>query len=126
VERIEAVPDETERAGLLAVTEILAGFAFPGVNLLRLFAGKPMIIREALQSETFRPLREELRQEYVNDELRGMIRRKLTERFGQLPDETDTGLNALATTQRLERLFAAAVTCPDLAAFAAELTNPSA
>jgi hypothetical protein len=126
VQRIEAVPNETDRAGLLAVTEILAGFAFPGVNLLRLFEGKPMILREALMSETFRSRREEWQREAAANGFRDAVRRKLTQRFGQLPSEIDATLTAITAPDKLEQLFAVAVTCPDLAAFAAELNKPAA
>jgi hypothetical protein len=126
VRRIEAVPDDTERAGLLAVTEILAGFAFPGFDLLRLFEGKPMVIREALQSETFRTFREEWLREGAADELRTGMLDILQTRFGPPAPEVATALQSVKDLSRLRLLNRLAVTCPDLAAFTAELTNPSA
>jgi hypothetical protein len=133
VQRIEAVPNDTERAGLLAVTELLAGFAYPGFSFVDLFRGHPMIIREALQSETFRTFREELRKEWSAEAAleatriahRDNIRRTLRLRFGVSSPEALAALDAIADPARLQDLHDLAVTCPDLAAFAAGLTKPT-
>jgi hypothetical protein len=133
IQRIQAVPNDTERAGLLAVTELLAGFAYPDFSFVDLFRGHPMIIREALQSETFRTFREELRKEWTQEavqeaaveELRAVMRDVLQARFGQLPPELGAAVNTVKELPRLRSLNRLAATCPDLAAFTTELNTPT-
>lgn len=126
VQRIATVPDPTERAGLLAVTEILAGFAFPGFRIVDLFEAQPMIIRDALRSEALRPVREQLEQEYGARALHDAIAGVLTDRFGPLPPDVQPAVIAVTDTARLQRLTRVAATAPDLAAFTAELTKSPA
>ncbi len=125
VERIDAVPDPTDRAGLLAVTEIFSGFAYPGFDFRSLFEGKPMILEEYFQSETFRSRREQMRLADGAQTLRETILETLRDRFGPVPAELGAALDTVTDHPRLRRLNRLSVTAPDLAAFVAELGKPA-
>jgi hypothetical protein len=117
-ERIQAVTDPTDRAGLLVVTQILAGLAFPGRKFLDLFGGPEAMIESPVLDE----VKEILRKRFVADTYRDTIRAALEARFGSAPEDRITTLNAITDEPRLKALHRLAATCPDLDTFVVGLT----
>ncbi len=72
VERIAGVPDARERSGLLAVTQILAGFAFPKLRFWDVFGGLRTMIESPIYDEALAMLEQHLR-----EKLEPQIREKL-------------------------------------------------
>ena len=113
VDRIREVPNETKRAALLAVTEILAGLAYPTQRFPNLFGGtQPMlespIIDEALEFMRLRTIRRD-------------VKRILEVRFGNISMNRLDGLTTIRDGDRLESLFDIAVSCASFEAFIEEL-----
>ena len=113
VDRIREVPNETKRAALLAVTQILAGLAYPTQRFPNLFGGtQPVlespIIDEALEFMRLRTIREN-------------IRRILKARFGAIDLDSLSPLTTIRDGDRLENLVDTAATCLTLEAFIEEL-----
>jgi len=116
-ERIQAVADPTDRAGLLVVTQILAGLAFPGRKFLDLFGGPEAMIESPVLDE----VKEILRKRYVADAFRDGIRANLEARFGSAPEDRIAPLGTINDEARLKGLLKLAATCPDLDTFVAGL-----
>jgi hypothetical protein len=123
VERADEIAEPHRQAGFLAVAEILAGFAFPTADIVPLFRRKPMIVTEALDSYALRELRAELKQRYAGEAFREAIAQTLADRFGPVPADAVSRLDAATDLDRLKHLTRLAAACPDLAAFLAELAN---
>ncbi len=80
VERISGVPDARERSGLLAVTQILAGFAYPKLRFWDLFGGIHSMIESPIYDEALAMLEEHLREKLepqIREKLEPQIREKL-------------------------------------------------
>ncbi len=122
-ERIQAVTDPTDRAGLLVVTQILAGLAFPGRTFLDLFGGPEAMIESPVLDEVKEILRKRYEADGVTKALRGAILANLEVRFGTVPEQRLEPLNALTDETRLKALHRLAATCPDLDTFVAGLTS---
>lgn len=116
-DRLQAVPDQTERMALSVVTEILAGLAFSGRRFPELFRGLNVGIeapfQEGLRLQAEALGRQEGRQAAIVDTL-GV-------RFGTVPEDLTAALSTVTDERRLVALNKLAVTCADLAAFAAAL-----
>jgi hypothetical protein len=121
-DRLVQVADPNDRAGLIAVTHILADLAFPGrsFNLLGDSAMLDKVFATAVRES---PALQEM--------LKGVMRRQglredtlaaLEARFGSVPTECEAALDAVPDELRLKALFRLAVTCPDIDAFVAGLT----
>ena len=113
VDRIREVPNETKRDALLAITQIMAGLAFPTQRFPNLFGGtQPMlespIIDEALEFMRLRTIRES-------------IRRILKARFGVVAPDRLAALTTIRDGERLENLVEIAAKCLTLEAFLEEL-----
>ena len=113
VDRIREVPNETKRAALLAVTEILAGLAYPTQRFPNLFGGtQPMlespIIDEAIEFVRLRTIREN-------------VRDVLETRFGPIASEQLAHMRIIQDGDRLKELIRFASKCPTLEAFLEEL-----
>jgi hypothetical protein len=117
-DRLAAVADPTDRAGLIAVTQILAGLAFPDKRFLDLFGGAKAMIESPVLDE----VKEILRQQYVAEALRGAVLSALEARFGVVPPERVAGLSEITDEGRLQTLLRTAATCPDLDTFVSALT----
>lgn len=118
-ERIQAVVDPTDRAGLLVVTQILAGLAFPGRKFLDLFGGPEAMIESPVLDE----VKEILRKRFVADTHRDNIREALETRFGATNAARLAALNSISDKVRLKGLLRLAVSCPDLDTFVAGLAT---
>ena len=120
-DRLAAVPDPTDRAGLMVVTQILAGLAFPDRRFLHLFGGPEVMIESPVLDE----VKEILRKRYEAEASQRAVVRSLVEvleaRFGSVPADMRTRLTVITDLARLESLIRLAATCPDLATFAAQL-----
>ena len=113
VDRIREVPNETKRDALLAITQIMAGLAFPTQRFPNLFGGtQPMlespIIDEALEFMRLRTIRRD-------------VKRILEVRFGNISMNRLDGLTTIRDGDRLESLFDIAVSCASFEAFIEEL-----
>lgn len=124
VDRFNAVADDTERSSLLAVASIFLKLAGSPFDLVELPGGKAMFlekiarqIEEAEQAEA----REKWRVQYVVE----YILAALEARFGTFPDDVKAGVETIRSIAKLNHLHRVAATCPDLAAFAAELSADS-
>ena len=104
-----AQPDE--RANLLAVTQVLAKLRYNDPRLLSLLGGRDTMIESPL-------IREAVAETRQSD-----IRRVLEVRFGPLPQDITTALQAIQDEKRLDRLVDAAASSRDLEAFRARLES---
>jgi predicted transposase YdaD len=126
-DRLAAVPDARDRAGLMAVTQILASLAFPDKRFLDLFGGADAMIESPVLDE----VKEILRKRYeAEGALQGALRAlreavlaNLEARFGTIPVERVAALNTIADETRLKELHRLAITCPDLNTFVAGLAS---
>jgi hypothetical protein len=125
-DRLVQVPDPTDRAGLMAVTQILAGLAFPDKRFLNLFGGADAMIESPVLDEVKEILRKRYEAEGTRAGTRSSIRETLEARFGVVPLERIAALDAVADEGRLKELVRLAATCPTLDAFVAGLTPPAA
>jgi hypothetical protein len=116
-DRLATVPDLTDRAGLMAVTQILAGLAFPDQRFLDLFGGAQAMIESPVLDE----VKEILRKRYEADATRRGVVAVLESRLGPIPRERLDPLNSLTDEIRLQALLRLAATCPDFEGFLAEL-----
>ena len=116
-DRLAQVPDKTDRAGLMAVTVILSGLAFPGKDFLNLFGGATAMIESPVLDE----VKAILKKRYEADATRQAVVEALEVRFGSVPLERIAALNAIEDQARLKELHRLAITCPDLDAFVAAL-----
>jgi hypothetical protein len=121
-ERIQAVTDPMDRAGLLVVTQILAGLAFPGRTFLDLFGGPEAMIESPVLDEVKEILRKRYEAEGAAKALRGAILANLEARFGSAPEDRIAPLGTITDETRLKGLHRLAATCPDLDTFVAGLT----
>jgi hypothetical protein len=120
-DRIAAVPDPTDRAGLMAVTHILARLAYPSGRFLDLFGGLDVMIESPVLDE----VKEIIRRRERTDAVRDNIVAFLEARFGTVPADVRSGVVGVTDPTRLEALVRLAATCPDVAAFAAGLASGS-
>jgi hypothetical protein len=116
-DRLATVPDPKDRAGLMAVTLILAGLAFPDKRFLDLFGGAQAMIESPVLDE----VKEILRKRYEADTTRRNILATLEARLGPIPVDRLAELNAVEDDGRLRGLLRLAATCPDVDAFVAGL-----
>jgi hypothetical protein len=121
-DRLVAVSDPTDRAGLVVVTQILADLAFPGKKFLHLFGGPQMMIDSPVLDEVKEILRKRYEEEATLRTLRGAVVSNLEARFGAVPTERVAGLATVTQESRLQALLRLAATCPDLDTFVAALT----
>lgn len=124
-DRLATVPDPTDRAGLLAVTQILAGLAFPDRRFLHLFGGPEVMIESPVLDEVIEILRKrhekEFKARYEVEASQRAIIDVLEARFQSVPADVRTKLAEITELPRLESLIRLAATCPDAATFAAQL-----
>jgi hypothetical protein len=118
-DRLVQLPNQTDRAGLMAVTQILAGLAFPDKRFLDLFGGAEAMIESPVLDE----VKEILRKRVVLETMRDTIRAALEARFKTVPADRVAPLQAVADEARLRELVRLAATCPDLDAFVAGLAS---
>jgi hypothetical protein len=126
-DRLVQVSDPNDRAGLMAVTQILAGLAFPDKRFLDLFGGAKAMIDSPVLDEVKEILKKQYEAEFTAKArvatLRETIRTTLEARFGAVPAERVAALEAVADEARLKELVRLAATCPDVDAFVAGLTT---
>lgn len=130
-DRLAQVPDANDRAGLMAVTQILAGLAFPDRPFSNLFGGVPMLAKVLANAVLESPALSELKEmllDQIHRDLRAETLRKnvitiLQARFGTVPAERVAPLDALTDDARFDELVRLAATCPDLDAFTAGLAH---
>lgn len=123
-ERIDQVTNPSHRAGLLAVTELLAALAYMDRKFLGILGGPQMIIESPLMDEVREIIRAQGREEGQLHTLRSVVVDALTTRFGQIPMDQLETLNQITGEDRLKTLFRLALTCPDLETFLAGLKEP--
>lgn len=115
-DRLVQVPDANDRSGLVAVTQILAGLAFPDRRFLNLFGGAKVMIESPVLDE----VKELIRVQAMHDN----ILANLDARFGSVPADRVAALAAVTDETRLKALHRLAATCPDIDTFVAALTAP--
>jgi hypothetical protein len=113
-ERLVQVANPNDRAGLMAVTQILAGLAFPDKRFLDLFGGAETMIES--------PVLDEVKALIHARAVRASIRGTLEARFGAVPPERIVALDQVVDENRLKELVRLAATCADINAFVAGLT----
>lgn len=117
VNRIDGVPNATERSALLTVTQILAGLAFPGQFFDKQFGGSKTVIESPVLDRAYEMMRELTRQTTLVE--------LLEVRFpGAVPESLIARIKETFGVDRLRALHQFAVTCPTVEAFAAELDKP--
>lgn len=125
VDRMNAVADETERVSLLTVANILLKLVGAPFDIVELPGGKAMwlekIARQIDEAELAEAL-EKRKGVYVAEAKRSAVLAFLEGRFGMVPEEVVSALSIVLDDTRLQQLSRFAATCPDLAAFAAELS----
>jgi hypothetical protein len=151
-DRLAAVADPNDRAGLIAVTGILAKLAFPNSDLWPLFRSsgvldkvieevkrlnpgwQPLPVFDVLpesptaQNDFIRALgassalRDWVGAALGGEVIRTEVRAELNARFGDVPADRIAALDAVSDPARLRALLRLAVTCPDLDAFVAGLS----
>jgi predicted transposase YdaD len=124
-DRLAAVPDANDRAGLMVVAQILAGLAYPDRRVLDLFGGPEVMIESPVLDEVKEILRKRYEEQYKTEgraeAFRQLTVEGLVERFGAVPEELQSKLTAITDLPRLKSLVRLAATCPDLAAFVAQV-----
>lgn len=143
VERIEAVPDATTRSALSAVTQILTGLAYPGVELKHLFGGVTAMIESPVLDEVREILRARYREEFLNEGLsqgltqgltqglsqgklaglRESIRDNLAARFSAVPPGIESAIEAIHDLNRLRELHRVSAICADADEFVKKLAE---
>lgn len=116
VDHIGRVPDATERQGLLAVTQIMAGLAFPDRRFPEFLRGSKVMIESPILDEVY----EEGKSVGKYDGIRLSIQQILEDRFGPHSDQRLEKLSEIEDKKRLRELVSKAVKCPSLEAFVAE------
>jgi hypothetical protein len=114
-DRLATVADPKDRAGLMAVTQILAGLAFPDKRFLDLFGGAQAMIES--------PVLDEVKEILRNRTLREAVVGALEARFGSVPAARLAGLNTVTNEARLRALLGVAATCLNVDAFVAALES---
>jgi hypothetical protein len=126
-QRIDRDAPEARRAGLLAVTQIMASFAGIEERIMsQITFDSPLFdspyIRK-LKDEFARKLTEEVTNEVTRETLSAGIEDILAARFQSVPDELKAMLKSVKDESRLKDLHRWAVICPDLGAFRDRLTQ---
>src|SRR5262249_30080142 len=103
-DRLAQVPDASDRAGLMAGTQILAGRGVPGKRFLDLFGGAQAMIESPVLDEVKEILRKRYEAEATLRVLRGAVIANLEARFGPVPPERVAGLAAVTDEPRLQAL----------------------
>jgi len=114
-DRLAVVPDPTDRAGLMAVTQILAGLAFPDKRFLDLFGGAQAMIESPVLDEVKEILRARSRREDIVAVLES--------HFGGVSPDRVATLDKGKVEARLRALLRLAATCPDIEAFVRSLES---
>jgi len=114
-DRLASVPDPSDRAGLMVVTQILAGLAFPDKRFLDLFGGAKAMIESPVLDEVKQLIKVRAMQENVVDVLEA--------RFGSIPKDRVLPLQTISDENRLRAMNRLAATCPDIDAFVAGLES---
>lgn len=122
-DRLAQVADPNDRAGLMAVTQILAGLAFPDKRFLDLFGGAKAMIDSPVIDEVKEILKKQYEAEFTAKALRGAVVATLETRFGTVPAERLAPVQAIADETRLKELHRLAITCPDVDTFVAGLST---
>jgi hypothetical protein len=116
-DRLAAVPDANDRAGLTAVAQILAGLAFPDRRFLDIFGGPEAMIESPVLEEA----KQIIHTRATASALQEAVATYLEARFGAAPEDVRSKLTAVTDLTRLRALVRLAATCPDLATFAGQL-----
>ena len=114
---IDARADPGERDNLLAVTQVLAGLRYNDPGLLQILGGREAMI----ESPVLQELLAETRAETELEDARRYTLAALRRRFGAVSGELVSQVESIEDRDRLDRLFDAALICPDLSAFQREL-----
>jgi len=128
-DRIDRVPDDRDREGLLAAASILSELAFPRSDSFNFFGGLAKMIespvwdqvREAMKEHYHKVWKEEGRAEGRMLVYREETLADLGERFGPVAADVADRVNALTDEPRLRKLRKLARTAPTLADFVTEL-----
>jgi predicted transposase YdaD len=136
-QRLFEVPDPADRAGL-AVTQILAGLAFPDRRFLSLLGGPQVMIESPVLDEVKEILRQQYSQQYRAEglaegraeglaegrlaALRENILAILDARFGMIPPECPAMLQTLSEDS-LKASVKLAATCTNLDEFLKQSTS---
>src|SRR5439155_1600763 len=109
-ERIDQQAAPNDRATLLAVTQILTGLKFTDPRLLAILGGGQAMLDGS-------PLIQEL----LAQQSHKTITLVLQARFGSVPSDVTTALQAILDESKLDELVGFTGVCPDLEAFRARL-----
>jgi hypothetical protein len=117
--RIDRAP-AGEQENLLAVAQVMTQLRYNDQSLLSIFGGRRVMIESPLIQEIVGEAVAEAVAENTQKTLRQAITRVLARRFGSATAVV-TALNAVVVEERLNDLLGLAASCPDLAAFQAQL-----
>ena len=118
-EVIETVSSEEERSNLLAVTQVLAQLRYNDTQLLAILGGRNTMIESPLLQE----LKEEWTAEARAEARAEAILRVLEDRFEHVSTALRETVQSVRDEARLDHLLTAAVRCPNLSAFEAQLRS---
>jgi len=122
-DRVAGLPPALDRAGMMAVTDILSQLAFPGRDFRDFFRGRPMLQGVILEMMRLNP--KLVREVLENEERRDVIRTVLDARFGSIDPDRLAGLDSVCEPDELRQLARLAATCPDVDTFVAALPPPT-
>jgi predicted transposase YdaD len=121
-DQLAQVKDAKDRAGLLTVTQILAGLAFPDRRFLDLFGGARTMIESPVLDEVKEILRKQFEAEATLLATRRTLQQAVLEaldtRFGTISEDLCARVNAVTDEASLRGLHRLAISCPDVEAFA--------
>lgn len=132
-DQLVKVPNPNDRAGLMAVAQILAGLAFPDRRFFDFFGGAEAMIESPVLDEVKEILRKRYEAQYKAEglaagraegrieEAQESVLTTLEARFGAIPDDLRMKLTTITDLPQLKGLVRLAATCPDVTAFAAGL-----
>ena len=113
-ERIDRLVPPSQQGNFLAVTQMLARLRYTRETLEAIFGGGRAMIES--------PWLKEIVEEATAEKQRQAVEAVLSERFGTVPVEVRTGLQAVTDADRLMELIRWAARCADLDAFRARLS----
>jgi predicted transposase YdaD len=132
-ERIDRDAPAERRDGLLAVTQIMAGFAMMEKQLMSILSpSSPLFdtpymrevkeqLKQRLEQEVRQEVRQEVAQEVAHNTLVSAINDNLSARFQTVPDELRSSLSIVTDQKTLVELHKWSAICPDLTSFRARL-----
>jgi hypothetical protein len=118
---IETAAPASEKANLLAVTQVLAFLRYNSIELLQVLGGEKVMLEipflEQIVRERSREATREAARKAVCETAHSYIAEFLEARFGEIPGDLLEAIESVVDETQLKALVRSAGACPDLAAF---------